>query len=149
MLSRIKSLFQREIPWQKEIQELWKELASTSGEAETLQGELVRCIQNLADEANRNGWMNWDSANEGEIEVLKKFLNDAKVFSAEECKLIQAKLDKIQYAGTKGADEGFFGYEEIKYIAERVVLWCRANRKLLYKAPEETWLDYPPLTETK
>jgi len=149
MLSRIKSLFQREKPWQKEIQELWKELAPISGEAKTLQGELVRCIQNLADEAHRNGWLNWDSANEDEIQVLKRFLDDARVFSAEQCRSIQAKLDKIQYAGSKGAYEGFFGYEEIKYVAERVVLWCRANRKLIYKSPEETWLDYPPKTGLK
>src|SRR5260221_10149736 len=112
MLSRLKSLFQREKPWQEEIQELWKNLAPANGEAETLQGELVRCIQNLADEANRNGWMNWDSANEDEIQVLKKFLDDKQAFSAEERQLIQTKLDKIQYAGTKGANEGFMGYDE-------------------------------------
>ncbi len=50
--------------WQQTLRRLRKNLVPLSGEAETLQGELVRCVDNLNDEAMRNGWMNWDAGDE-------------------------------------------------------------------------------------
>lgn len=141
MIAAIKSWFKRPVRWQDEIQELHKNLVPFAGEAESLQGELVRCIQNLADECYRNGWMNWDIGDEESTEILSRYLDDPNVFAETERTLIRINLDKIKYAGEKGADEGSFAYGEIRFIAERVVLWCRKNRKLITRDMEETWLD--------
>lgn len=141
MISTLKSWLQPQKRWQDEIQELHETLVPASGEAETLQGELVRCVQNLADECHRNGWMNWDEGDEEGIEILKRYLDDPKVFSESIRASIRSNLDKIKYAGEKGADEGNLAYDEIKFIAEHVVLWCRKNRKMITKDPEKTWLD--------
>jgi hypothetical protein len=136
MFSLLKKLFQRKTPkenWQQTIRRLGKELVPLSGEAETLQGELVRCIDNLKDEAARNGWMNWDIGDEESIEVLRRYLQDAAVFSESVRKQIDSALDKVRYAGERGADEGVFGYDEIEYLSQRVVEWCNHQKVLIYK----------------
>jgi hypothetical protein len=147
MFSLLNNLFASKKPketWQKTIQRLAEELVPVSREAETLQGELVRCINNLADEANRNGWMNWDSGDEESIEILRRYLPDEKVFPKPVCKEIHTALDKIFYAGEKGADEGEFGYDEIEFVARHVVEWCSSKHQLIYKNPEAIWLDDNP-----
>jgi hypothetical protein len=55
MFESIKQLFQKQEPapkesWQQALRRLGKELVPLSGEADTLQGELVRCIDNLRGE---------------------------------------------------------------------------------------------------
>ncbi len=44
------------------IHQLCRELVPPQLEADTLQGELLRCIGNLSDAAKRIGNMNWDDA---------------------------------------------------------------------------------------
>jgi ankyrin repeat protein len=46
--------------WQEEFDRLWDELVPSSGQADTVQCELVRAIGRLSDEAYRNGNGNWD-----------------------------------------------------------------------------------------
>lgn len=150
MLGLLKNLFGNKKPketWQDTIQRLAKELVPLSGNAETLQGELVRCVNNLADEATRNGWMNWDIGDDESIETLRRYLPDAKVFSESVRNEIHSALDRIRYAGEKGADEGKLGYEEIKYIARHVAEWCNYQKKLIHKNPESIWLDNNPFKE--
>jgi hypothetical protein len=150
MLGSLKNLFGSNKPketWQETIQRLAKKLVPLSGDAETLQGELVRCVNNLADEATRNGWMNWDIGDEESIETLRRYLPDAKVFSESVQKEIHSALDKVRYAGEKGADEGKLGYEEIEFIARHVAEWCNRQNELIYKNPKSIWLDENPFAK--
>ena len=48
-----------EVRWWEEQPRLWKELVPRSGQAGTIQGELIRCTGKLTDEAYRNGNVNW------------------------------------------------------------------------------------------
>ena len=147
MFNRIKQAFQKPNPkenWQEILRRIGKELVPMSGEAETLQGELVRSISNLTDEATRNGWMNWDQGDVESIEVLRRYLPDAAVFPEPVRQEIHKALDTVRYAGERGADEGVFGYEELKLLAQQVAEWCIHYRELTYKHPEATWLDEDP-----
>jgi len=146
MIERLKQVFHKET-WQETMKRLTKELVPVGGEAETLQGELVRCIGNLGDEAHRNGWMNWDVGDVEAVDVLRRYLPDRVVFSEEICQQIRKSLDTVRYAGEKGADEGVFGYEELKFLAQRVAEWCKHQDDLVYKNPEATWLDDDPFRE--
>jgi hypothetical protein len=157
MFERIKQLFQKPKPkesskpvenWRETLRRLRKDLVPLSGEAETLQGELVRCIENLADEAHRNGWMNWDEGDVESIDVLRRYLPDPEVFSDDICRQIHKALDAVRYAGEKGAGKGKFGYEELSFLARRVAEWCVFYGELEYKNPEATWLDEDPFRET-
>ena len=145
MLERLKQVFQKET-WQQTLNRLRKELVPLGGEADTLQGELVRCIGNLSDEAHRNGWMNWDVGDVESIDVLRRYLPDPAVFSEDICQQIHKSLNTVRYAGEKGADKGVFGYEELRFLAQRVAEWCRQKRDLIHKNPETTWLDDDPFT---
>ena len=135
--------------WQETLRRLGKTLVPLSGEAETLQGELVRCVGNLNDEATRNGWMNWDEGDVESIEVLRRYLPDTDVFSGTVCERIQKALDTVRYAGERGADKGMFGYDELTFLAQRVAEWCIRYGELKYKNPEATWLDEDPFQETE
>ena len=143
MFRWLRYIFHKET-WQETLKLLTKQLVPISGEADTLQGELVRCIGNLSDEAYRNGWMNWDIGDVEAIDVLRRYLPDRKVFSEEICNEIHKALDTVRHAGEKGADEGVFGYDELKFLARHVAKWCKKNSDLIYKNPEATWLDYDP-----
>jgi hypothetical protein len=147
-LRSIRKRFVKET-WAEKLRRLGKELVPLSGEAETLQGELVRCIDNLNDEARRNGWMNWDEADKESIDVLRRYLPDPDVFPQTIRQQIHKALDVVRYAGEKGADEGVFGYEELTFLAQRVVEWCVHYGELEYKNPEATWLDEDPFEEVR
>ena len=43
---------------------IWKNYVPSSGQADTVQGELLRANEKLRDEAQRNGNCNWDSGHE-------------------------------------------------------------------------------------
>src|SRR5262245_42672150 len=47
--------------WKQEHYRLWAALVPKQGQADTLQGELIRIVGKLTDEAYRNGNMNWDA----------------------------------------------------------------------------------------
>ena len=119
-----------------------------SGEAETLQGELVRCVSSLNDEATRNGWMNWDEGDVESVDVLRRYLPDPDVFSETVNQQIHKALDTVRYAGERGADKGVFAYDELRFLAQCVAEWCVYYAELEYKNPEATWLDEDPFRET-
>lgn len=147
MFEKLKQAFRKSPPketWQATLTRLGKELVPLSGEAETLQGELVRCIANLNDEAKRNGWMNWDKGDVESVEMLRRYLPEPGVFSEDVCQQINKALDVVTYAGKKGADEGEFAYEELTFLAQRVAEWCVHFSELEHKKPEVTWLDEHP-----
>ena len=134
--------------WEETLRRVGKTLVPLSGEAETLQGEMVRCISNLNDEATRNGWENWDEGDVESIEVLRRFLPDPEVFSETVNQQIHKSLDAVRYAGEGGADEGMLADDELKFLAQRVAEWCIHFEELEYKNPEATWLDEDPFRET-
>jgi hypothetical protein len=45
--------------WRTEFKRLWKELVPPEGQANTVQGELIRAVGKLKDEAFRNGNQNF------------------------------------------------------------------------------------------
>jgi len=53
-------------------QRIWKNYVPTSGQSEYVQGELLRAIEKLRDEALRNGNVNWDVGHE----ILALYIRD-------------------------------------------------------------------------
>jgi hypothetical protein len=145
MFGRLKRLFEKKpVRWQDRIQELWRELVPVGGEAETLQGELVRSIENLSDEAFRNGYINWSEKHEEFIEVLERYLLDAKTFDAQTLQKLREDLAHVQRSGRTLQAEGELSdmaYEPLTRIARRVVEWCDAHPELIYRPEgQDFWL---------
>ncbi|MBW3624623.1 MAG: hypothetical protein KY468_14550 [Armatimonadetes bacterium] len=115
--------------WQKEHERLWNELVPPKGQADTVQGELIRCIGKITDEAYRNGNYNWDGGYIRMCAYLRKKLNDATVFDEEEITTINTALDQIETSydnpDTSGMESSYY------QIAEKVVDWCMAHPELI------------------
>jgi hypothetical protein len=123
--------------YESRMRELWRDLVPPANEADTVQGELVRCIGNLEDESSRNGNANWDGGDEEAVEFLLDHLPDSSVFEAELCKRIRDDVNRIRAAGRSGHGDGesheesFTVTEEFERVIQRVVDWCDAHKDLI------------------
>ncbi len=114
--------------YDKEYGELWDELVPNSGQAKTIQGELVRTIGRLASESYRNGNGNWDAGFRIMVRFLQKHLNDKKVFDAKTLGEIKADLQLIGDMGNGSSDLDYTKKEDpYDRITDRVVEWCQKN----------------------
>lgn len=114
--------------WQDEHVRLWKLLVPRSGAAPTTQGEVVRCTGRLADEAYRNGNVNWGPRYEAMCSFLERTLADAGVFSAAELEELRAAIGAIvrdhEHPDVSGPGSAYYRLSELG------VRWCLAKRTL-------------------
>jgi hypothetical protein len=103
--------------------QLWNELVPASGQASTIQGELIRCSSRLTSEAMRNGNVNWDRGFRIMTEFLEKHLLDG-TFDGEIASVIEEDIEAVQHAGSTGenADDAHY----LRLVA-RAVDWCLAH----------------------
>jgi ankyrin repeat protein len=113
---------------QEEFDRLWDELVPSSGQADTVQGELVRAIGRLSDEAYRNGNGNRDEGYRLLAEYLRQHLCGTTVFSADECQEINRRIDRMLDYEVPDIDGPASPYA---YLTERVVRWCAARQSPL------------------
>jgi hypothetical protein len=114
--------------WRSEFQRLWKELVPATGQATTVQGELIRAIGRLSDEACRNGNYNFDMGHRIQCKYLRENLKDPTVFSEVEIQEINQWIDRVLDAKHPNLN----GYSSPYYrLAEKVVLWCKAKPDLI------------------
>jgi hypothetical protein len=111
--------------WKKEQSRLWQTLVPADGQADTLQGELVRIAGKLTDQAFRNGNMNWDADHEKMWRFVGEHLDDPETFSKEERRLIRAKIEEI----IRDQETPDLNGDGCAYyiITEKVVDWCIAH----------------------
>lgn len=112
--------------WQKNFNRLWDELVPSSGQAATVQGELVRCIGRLTDEAYRNGNGNFDDGYRLMCRFLREKLADSAVFSREEIAHMNSCIDRILDEEYPDIDGPYTCYDR---LAEQVVRWCSARKE--------------------
>src|SRR3954447_4561273 len=106
----------------EEAKELWAKYVPREGQADTQQGEMVRAVERLRDEALRNGNGNWGPGYERLGEYLRRALTSADCFSASEKEEINSDVDIIlnwEYPQT--ADEPY------DRLLDRVVEWTHAH----------------------
>jgi hypothetical protein len=98
---------------------IWQNFVPKSGQAKTIQGELLRAIEKLRDEAHRNGNGNFNnSCHKLLIVYLREKLNDEKIFNKETIKQINADLDKINIENQPYLEDDIFDR-----INDRIVDW--------------------------
>ena len=64
----------------EEARNIWASFVPKAGQADTVQGELLRAVEKLRDEATRNGNANWDEGFETLLSYLNQKLSDKRVF---------------------------------------------------------------------
>ncbi|GAA4974977.1 hypothetical protein [Kineococcus glutinatus] len=107
-----------------EARAIWKAYVPRSGQAETVQGELLRAVEKLRDEAQRNGNGNWDSGFVILIGYLRSVLTVSEAFDAATTAVIEQDLDRLlHHESPEVADEPY------DRLTDRVVEWCRLHRE--------------------
>jgi hypothetical protein len=114
-----------ELKWWEEQPRLWKELVPRSGQAATIQGELIRCTGKLADEAYRNGNINWDSGYEHMARFVGNTLNDPQTFTPGELLRLKAAVTEI-IENFERPDVSGHGSPHY-LLTEMAVRWCLAH----------------------
>ena len=109
--------------WQEQNQELWDALVPSSGQALTVQGELVRCVGKLTDEAYRNGNSNWAPGSGHELMlnfIEKTILADQSVALQRQAKIRKDIMEIKDYKHPNLGGSGTCYYN----LTETVVDWC-------------------------
>jgi hypothetical protein len=89
---------------------IWKELVPPIGQADTVQGELLRAVEKLRDEAQRNGNINYFDSHK----LLAKFISDtlvnSELFDKKEIAKIKSESKKLMKASSPYIDDDVYDY---------------------------------------
>ena len=151
--SRIGKQVKPEPPIEHRFGRLWKQLVPVGGEAETLQGEIIRSVGRLEDEYNRNGNVNWEPGGYHceFVEFLKRHLADPATFAPSIVEEIKQAADQVRGAAEDLDTEMFEGEEigvqkhsadeALKTLMIRAVEWCEKHPEPIYKPPgQDFWI---------
>lgn len=105
-------------------QYLWQTYVPESGQAETVQGELMRAIEKLRDEAQRNGNGNWDEGFEILAKYIQATLLNAHLFGNTETGQIKSDIRRLLAHDTPYLEDDLYDR-----ITERIVDWYVENQK--------------------
>jgi hypothetical protein len=89
---------------------IWHNLVPKQGQAETLQGELLRAVEKLRWEAQTNGNVNWDEGFVRFIDFLKMHLVAEPGFTSDRKRAVQTDLERLRaFTGIEedGDEEAF------------------------------------------
>lgn len=67
----------------EEGKDIWSQFVPKSGQAQTVQGELLRAVEKLRDEAVRNGNGNWDRGFDILLSFIESHLLDEGAFAPD------------------------------------------------------------------
>nr|WP_199000594.1 ankyrin repeat domain-containing protein [Flavobacterium sp. ASV13] len=104
---------------------IWQKLVPKSGQADTVQGELLRAIEKLRDEAQRNGNGNFNENCHGILIVfLRQNLADKNIFDLKTTTQINSDLDQLTNKKSPYTDDDIYDR-----ITNRIVDWYLKNPK--------------------
>jgi hypothetical protein len=109
-----------QVDYLEECRTIWREFVPKSGQSDTVQGELLRAVEKLRDEAIRNGNGNWDDGFRLLLSYLRQHLLDSAVFSPEQIQRTNVILKRLR----RGSDP-LMEDEPFDYLGERVVDYYR------------------------
>src|SRR6266542_1987495 len=93
--ARVMLYYLRKSKYAKEYDALFDKLVPESGQADTVQGELLRAIVRLASECFRNGNMNWDDGFDVFVDFLWNHLPDPAIFDSVTIEEINEDLGQL------------------------------------------------------
>ena len=106
--------------YEDEARAIWKEYVPPSGQADTVQGELMRAVEKLRDEAIRNGNANWGKGFKILLRYLDQHLTDASVFPKTTRAETRKTLWRLRFAMLPVLDDDVYDR-----LGDRVVEYYR------------------------
>lgn len=108
----------------EEARKLWQMYVPKSGQADTVQGELIRAIERLRDEAHRNGNMNWDSGHKILADFILDTLTASKIFSKDVKDEIKNDIQRIKEYKKPYMEDDLYDR-----LTDRVVEWSQEHKE--------------------
>jgi hypothetical protein len=103
--------------------QIWKNYVPNSGQSLCIQGELLRAIEKLRDEAHRNGNVNWDFGHEILAKFILDTLLDKKDISENSKVILKTDIKRILKFEVPYLEDDLF--DRIGHI---ILDWCRLHK---------------------
>jgi hypothetical protein len=107
---------------------VWQNLVPKSGQASTVQGELLRCVEKLAWEAQNNGNVNWEPQFEMLLHYLENTLCAEPHFDSAAKQSIRRDTKRLRQYKRPYTDQDLYDR-----LTEHVVAYCRIHPHLIQK----------------
>ena len=105
-----------------EARELWQTYVPRRGQADTVQGELIRAVEKLRDEAHRNGNTNWGDDHARLAHFVRETLVSSAIFDEEAEQGIHEDVERLlDFEHPETEDQPY------DRLADRIVEWARAQ----------------------
>ena len=121
-LKKIGTVSLKSTGWVHQFDELWGLLVPKSGQADTIQGEIIRVVGKLSHEILDNGANDWDKDYNKMLAELENYFaieNDADKETAQEAIALSKKISKKS------------SYEDLSKLTSLAVKWVVANPTLI------------------
>lgn len=92
----------------REAKDIWHTYVPEAGQADTVQGELLRAVEKLRDEAIRNGNINWDDDFETLLAYLEEHLLDPTVYPPSTLDATRAALNRLKDHGDPCLEDAIY-----------------------------------------
>lgn len=115
----------------KEAQQIWQTLVPKSGQAETVQGELLRAVERLREEAQNNGNGNWDEGFDRFCDFLEQTLAVTPPFTEGVRQEIRADILRL-----RDHDHPYLEDDLYDRLSDRVVEFHRHLGKIVPHQPD-------------
>ena len=105
----------------EEFKRLWESLVPDGGQASTVQGELIRSVGRLRDEAERNGNANWDEGHELFCDFIEITFDPMRLnnHDRERIEIILNRMRQPHIA--------YRNYELFDELSDFAVEWCKSR----------------------
>lgn len=105
---------------------IWKELVPPSGYADSVQGELLRSLEKLRDEAQRNGNSNYYKYHKTLAKFILDVLVNSGLFDKEENTKIQKKVKKLMKAKYPYTEDDVYDF-----LTDKICIFYLNNEALI------------------
>ncbi|MFH2046715.1 MAG: hypothetical protein ABIK92_16405 [Pseudomonadota bacterium] len=118
----------------EEAKSIWKSFVPKSGQSDTVQGELLRSVEKLRDEAIRNGNGNWDKGFVILLSFISKKLDDQDVFSMDTRIEINKILERLSDFESPYLEDDYYDF-----LGDCVVEYFQHYGSQPYSHNKELW----------
>jgi hypothetical protein len=112
---------------------IWQTYVPRSGQADTVQGELLRANEKLRDEAQRNGNGNWDAGHETLAHYILETLEAWAALSAERKVQLRANIALLTIP-----DAPYLEDDAFDRVEHCILDWCAAHPEPVARAHNPT-----------
>jgi hypothetical protein len=105
---------------------IWHELVPPTGQADSVQGELLRAVEKLSDEAQRNGNINYSESHKLLAKFIMDTLIDSGLFDEKENSRIKSESKKLMKENSPYTDDDVYDY-----LTDQICIFYMKNTALI------------------